>query len=129
MQATRNMLYFTVAPRVRALAAPMLILVFASASAIAAAPIDCAKTQTRTERTICGTPSLLQADARLTAYFEIATQFVGMGVRGDLYDSQQAFPSLRDKCGADKSCILDTYKKQMKPLQDIVEHVKSQGPF
>jgi hypothetical protein len=26
----------------------------------------------------------LQADARMTAYFEIATQFVGMGVRGDL---------------------------------------------
>jgi len=36
------------------------------------------------ERTICSTPSLLQADARMTAYFEIATQFVGMGVRGDL---------------------------------------------
>jgi len=71
----------------------------------------------------------LQADARLTAYFEIATQLVGMGVRGNLYDSQQAFPSLRDKCGADKSCILAAYKKQMTPLEDIINHVKSQGPF
>jgi uncharacterized protein len=61
-------------------------------TAHAASPIDCAKASSVTERIICSTPSLLQADARMTAYFEIATQFVGMGVRGDLQDSQQAFP-------------------------------------
>ena len=58
-----------------------------------------------------------QADARMTAYFEIATQFVGMGVRGDLEESQQAFPSVRDRCGADKACILAAYKKQTVPLR------------
>jgi uncharacterized protein len=95
----------------------------------AAAPIDCAKAASPTEKTVCSTPVLLQADARMTAYFEIATQFVGMGVRGDLYDSQQAFPALRAKCGTDKACLLAAYKKQTAPLEAVIANVKTHGPF
>ncbi len=95
----------------------------------AASPIDCAKANTPTERTICRTPSLLQADARMAAYFEIATQFVGMGVRGDLGESQQAFPSIRERCGTDKACILAAYKKQTAPLETVIANVKTHGPF
>jgi uncharacterized protein len=100
-----------------------------SLSAHAASPIDCAKTSNPTEKTICSTPSLLQADVRMTTYFEIATQFVGMGVRGDLYDSQQAFPAVRNKCGTDKACILAAYKKQTAPLEAVIANVKTHGPF
>jgi uncharacterized protein len=69
----------------------------------AASPIDCAKITNATERTICSMPSLLQADARMMAYYEIAIQLVGIRVRGDLGDSQQVFPAMRDKCGTDKA--------------------------
>ena len=100
-----------------------------SLSAHAASPIDCAKASNPAEKTVCSTPSLLQADARMTTYFEIATQFVGMGVRGDLYDSQQAFPSVRNKCGTDKACILAAYKKQTAPLEAVIANVKTHGPF
>jgi uncharacterized protein len=100
-----------------------------SLSAHAASPIDCAKASNPTEKTICRTPSLLQADVRMTTYFEIATQFVGMGVRGDLYDSQQAFPAVRNKCGTDKACILAAYKKQTAPLEAVIANVKTHGPF
>jgi len=72
---------------------------------------------------------LLQADARMTAYFEIATQLVGMGVRGDLGDSQQAFPAVRDKCGTNEACILAAYKKQTAPLEAVIANVKTHGPF
>ena len=98
-------------------------------TAHAASPIDCAKASNPTEKTVCSTPSLLQADARLTAYFEIATQFVGMGVRGDLQDSQQAFPAVRNKCGTDKGCILAAYMKQTAPLEAVIANVKTHGPF
>ena len=100
-----------------------------SAIARAASPIDCTKVTNPTEQTICATPALLQADARMAAYFEIATQFVGMGVRGDLEDSQQAFPAMRNKCGTNKACILAAYKKQMTPLEAVIENVKTHGPF
>jgi len=98
-------------------------------AANAASPIDCAKASSPTEKTVCSTPTLLQADARMTAYFEIATQFVGMGVRGDLQDSQQAFPAVRNKCGTDKACILAAYKMQTAPLEAVIENVKTHGPF
>jgi uncharacterized protein len=100
-----------------------------SISAHAASPINCAKASSPTEKTICSTPSLLQADARMTTYFEIATQFVGMGVRGDLQDSQQAFPAVRNKCGTDKACILAAYQKQTAPLEAVIANVKTHGPF
>src|SRR5271170_3040937 len=106
-----------------------LALFAASLTAHAASPIDCAKASNPTERTICHTPSLLQADARMTAYFEIAIQFVGMGVRGDLGDSQQAFPAVRDKCGTNKACILAAYKKQTAPLEAVIANVVTHGPF
>jgi len=106
-----------------------LALVASSLSAYAASPIDCAKASSPTEKTICSTPTLLQADSRMTAYYEIAIQLVGMGVRGDLGDSQQAFPALRNKCGTDKACILAAYKKQTAPLEAVIANVKTQGPF
>jgi uncharacterized protein len=65
----------------------------------------------------------------MTAYFEIATQLVGMGMRGNLYDSQQAFPAARSKCGPNKACILAAYKKQTVPLEAVIANVKSHGPF
>jgi uncharacterized protein len=107
----------------------LLALLSASLTAHAASPIDCAKATDPTERTICHTPSLLQADARMTAYYEIAIQFVGMGVRGDLGDSQQAFPAERDQCGTDKACILAAYKKETAPLEAVIANVKTHGPF
>jgi uncharacterized protein len=106
-----------------------LAAAFLTLRAHAASPIDCAKITNPTERTICSTPSLLQADARMTAYFEIAIQFVGMGVRGNLYDSQQAFPAMRNKCATDKACILAAYKKQTAPLEAVIANVKTHGPF
>ena len=107
----------------------LMLLAAAPLSAYAASPINCAKASGTTERTICGTPSLLQADARMTAYFEIATQFVAMGTRGNLQDSQLAFPAVRDQCGADKACILAAYKKQTAPLEAVIARVKSHGPY
>jgi uncharacterized protein len=104
-------------------------LAVASLTAHAASPIDCAKAANPTEKTICRTPTLLQADARMTAYFEIAIQFVGMGQRGDLGDSQQSFPAVRNRCGTDKTCILATYKKQTAPLEAVIAHVATNGPF
>ena len=107
----------------------MLFLSAYSVVAYASSPIDCEKTNTPTELTICRTPSLLQADARMTAYFDIATQFVGMGVRGNLVESQRAFPSVRNRCGTDKACILAAYTKQTAPLETVIANVKTHGPF
>jgi len=109
--------------------AGLVLLAGASLSAYAASPIDCSKAHSPTEQTICRTPTLLQADARTTAYYEIAIQLVGMGQRGDLGDSQEAFPAVRDKCGTDRACISAAYKKQVALLEAVIANVVSNGPF
>jgi len=111
-----------------------LTLTLAAASSLpltsyGASPIDCSKASSPTEKIVCNTPALLQADARMTAYYEIAIQLVGMGVRGDLGDSQMAFPAVVNKCGTDKACILAAYKKQTAPLEAVIAIVKTHGPF
>lgn len=65
----------------------------------------------------------------MTAYFEIAVKFVAMGSRGALYDSQREFPAERGKCGTNKTCILVTYKKQMVPLEGVIQLVSTKGPY
>ena len=109
--------------------AQILLLFASSLVTYVSSLIDCVKANTPTERTICRTPSLLQTDARLTAYFDIATQLVGMGVRDNLVEFQQAVPSLRDRCGADKACILAAYSKQIAPLESVIANVKTHGSF
>ena len=92
-------------------------------------PVDCTHPRSPTESTICRHPQLIQMDARLGTYFEIAIQFVAMGTRGDLGESMDSFPARRDKCGSSVSCITNAYKQQMEPLQAIIDRVKSHGPF
>ena len=106
----------------------LFLFAFAT-SAFAAQPIDCGKAHSSTERTICHTPALLQADARMTAYFEIATQLVPMGSRDHLRDAQVAFPQKRDACGTNRACIADAYRQQMVPLEEVIAGVKTHGPF
>ena len=107
----------------------IVLVVCASIRAHAASPINCTKVTNSTDRAICATPSLVQADERMTTYFEIATQLVAMGQRGNLQDSQQAFPALRNKCGTDEVCILAAYKKQTAPLEAVIANVVTHGPF
>ena len=94
-----------------------------------AVTIDCTHPQSKAASTICHHPELIQMDARLGAYYQIATQFVAMGERGNLGDSMQAFAVTRDKCGSDVSCLTHAYQQQMAPLQAIIDRVKSHGPF
>jgi uncharacterized protein len=107
----------------------MVLALSTSAPQKAPIPIDCASPQSLTESTICRHPQLIQLDARLGAYYEIATQFVAMGARGDLADSMSTFPAARNKCGSNITCIANAYKQQMVPLQNIIDRVKTHGPF
>jgi uncharacterized protein len=107
----------------------MVLAVGTSMPQKATIPVDCSHPQSLTESTICRHPQLIQLDARLGAYYEIATQLVAMGARGDLADSMSAFPATRNKCESNITCITNAYKQQMLPLQNIIDRVKTHGPF
>jgi uncharacterized protein len=107
----------------------MALALGVSAPQTAPVPVDCSHPHSPTESTICRHAHLIQMDAVLAAYYQIATQFVAMGARGDLADSMASFPARRNACGSDTQCIERAYREQMVPLQGIIDRVKTHGPF
>ena len=92
-------------------------------------PIDCAKAATPNEKTICSDPTLIQADARMDALYNVSLHFVAMDTRGDLQDQQPVWIRQREACGANKSCIRAAYKKRTAVFEAIIKHVATFGPF
>lgn len=107
----------------------LLLCLAMPAALVQAQAIDCAKARTPTELTICRTPTLLQADARMSALQEVAAGFSGMGTAAAMRDDQHAFLARRERCGTNVSCLADLYRKQTEPYVKQIEHVRTFGPF
>ncbi len=93
------------------------------------APVDCAKARSATEKAICGTYSLGQAEARLATLFGIATSLVAMGQRGDISDAQRRWLKVRDGCGGDVSCLASAYQGRIDDLSSVIDAIAARGPF
>jgi uncharacterized protein len=93
------------------------------------APLRCAKAATSTEKAICASYSLGQAEARMATLYQWATSFVAMGQRGVLQDQQSAFIKKREACRADATCIRNAYNVRIEQLEAVMDNVKQHGPF
>ena len=109
-----------------------LLMALASALPAAAAdyaPLDCAKASTATEKAICASYGLGQAEARMATLYQWASSFVAMGQRGIIQDQQAAFIKKREACGADVKCIWSAYSIRIEQLESVMDNVKQHGPF
>jgi uncharacterized protein len=109
-----------------------VLMVLASAFPAAAgdySPLNCAKATTATEKTICSSYSLGQAEARMASLYQWATSFVAMGQRGAIQDAQSAFIKKREGCGSNAKCIGDVYTARIEQLEAVMDNVKQHGPF
>jgi uncharacterized protein len=108
-----------------------LSLLTASVPARAAdyAPIDCSKASSPTERAICRSYPLGQAEARMATMFGVVTSLVAMGQRGDIGDAQRKWLKERDACGDDTACIARAYQSRITALSAILDAIASRGPF
>jgi uncharacterized protein len=93
------------------------------------APLDCAKSHSPAERTICKSYALGQDEARMATLYEIATSLVGMGQRGDIIDQQRTWLRERDACGDRDGCIAAAYAARIRTLGAVISGIASRGPF
>lgn len=93
------------------------------------APLDCSKTSSPAERTICRNYNLGQQEARMATLFGVATSLVAMGQRGDIQDAQRAWLKKRDACGNDVACLTKAYDARIQDLNGVVEGIAARGPF
>jgi uncharacterized protein len=124
------MLHFNHLPKLTiGLAALGLLVASVSAQAAEYAPINCSKASSPTERTICGSYLLGQADAHLATLFGVVTSLVAMGQRGDITDAQRKWLAQRDACRNDGACIARVYQSRISELSAAFDAIASRGPF
>jgi uncharacterized protein len=92
-------------------------------------PLDCAKTSTAAETTICKSYALGQDEAHLATLFGVLTSLVAMGQRSDLVDAQRRWISLREVCGNKVDCLSQAYKTRIDELSQALDTLAKRGPF
>lgn len=94
-----------------------------------AASFDCTRARRADEVAICGNRALEDADVKMSTTYTLVLQLVGMGMRGDLRDSQTAWLRERGRCGGNVTCIAQAYRARTQRLEAVFQTVVRQGPF
>ena len=94
-----------------------------------AASFICDKAKTTTEHAICEYRQINDADVKMATTYSILKRLVPMGTRGMIQDEQVKWLSLRDRCGASQSCLMDVYKMRQQQLELHLDRINRQGPF
>ncbi|WP_375338714.1 lysozyme inhibitor LprI family protein [Acinetobacter soli] len=103
-------------------------LMFAGAASAASFP--CEKAQLRSEKTICQTRSLNDADVKMATTYAIVLHALPMGGRDAEKGMQYQWLKQRNTCGSNTSCLSRSYASRQQHLDDIIQNrVLSHGPF
>lgn len=94
-----------------------------------AASFDCNRARLPDEKAICASRQLSELDVEMAVRYETLTGLVAMGTRGNMQDEQQAWLTVRKKCGASQSCLTAAYRQRIQTLKDEYNHLASRGPF
>ncbi len=99
------------------------------AGAAHAASFDCAKARRADEKAICADRSLDNKDVRMAVLYDVNKRTMGMGARGALMDSQQAWLNERAGCKANRVCLARVYDRRLGELERSMERIYRAGPF
>lgn len=109
-------------------------LISACAATVLAGPaaaqsFDCAKASKPDEKAICDSRELANLDVKNATLYEVMTNLVGMGVRGDQQDAERAFLEKRSACGSNVSCIASAYETRISEIEGILKGIYQNGPY
>ncbi|WP_244564400.1 hypothetical protein [Rhizobium sp. RU36D] len=93
-----------------------------------AASFDCSSAELKAdEKAICENRDLNDADVRMVTTFDLVSQLLAMGSRGELQDAQVAWLTKRQACNADLQCLRDAYASRLDELKAVF--AKIERPF
>ncbi len=105
------------------------LLVIGPIGPVAAASFDCAKAASADEKAVCDDCNLAQKDVKMATLYDVLTNLVAMGQRGDIQDAQRSFLKTRADCGAKKHCIAEAYDARIGKLEAGLKEVYEGGPY
>ncbi|MGE8189612.1 lysozyme inhibitor LprI family protein [Pseudomonas sp. NPDC086278] len=95
-----------------------------------AASFDCNQAKAVDEKTVCANRALNDLDVKMAVLYSLDRKFLPMGGRDDLISQQQDWLKSRASCGANVSCLTDSYERRIQVLQKIIDtRVVTKGPF
>ena len=86
--------------------------------ALGAASFDCAKAQSRIEKTICADAEVSTMDEHLARYYQAARAALQGAVQCLAADQRQWLSSVRNKC-ADSACLKNVYLERLSELDAL----------
>lgn len=109
-----------------ALTATVLLLpLLAFAPRAEAASFDCSSADLKAdEKAICDNRDLNDADVRMVTTFDLVSQLLAMGSRGELQDAQIAWLTKRQACNADLACLRDAYASRLEELKAVFAKIE-----
>lgn len=93
--------------------APLISLFSITAAAHA---IDCTKSLTAVEKTICADKSLLELDFKLNTYHDSLSKILPAEERKDLIAAQKKWVKERDDCKQESACLTMVFTKRIETL-------------
>jgi uncharacterized protein len=108
-----------------------LVVIDVSRPAAAAdyAPVDCGKASLPSERAICHSYALGQAEARMATLFGVVTSLIAMGQRSDVNDAQRKWLKERNACDDDTVCLTRAYQSRINALSTAIDAIATRGPY
>ncbi|WP_340611287.1 lysozyme inhibitor LprI family protein [Xenorhabdus bharatensis] len=89
-----------------------------------AASFDCAKAKALDEKVICANQKLNDLDVEMSVKYHFLRGLFAMGVSGEMYNSQQAWLKQRQQCGADISCLTNSYRQRINQLDTLYNSIE-----
>ncbi|MEO1192726.1 MAG: hypothetical protein AAFY02_13270 [Pseudomonadota bacterium] len=94
-----------------------------------AASFNCAEAKAADEIAVCDSRALSEADVKMATLYDVLTNLVGMGQRGEIHDKQVAWLKRRADCGRHVSCLRRAYNARIAVLQADLQKIYENGPY
>jgi len=88
-----------------------------------AASFDCNIAKTADEKAVCSSRGLSELDVEMQVKYHFLTGLMAMGAGGEMQDSQAAWLTRRQRCGADISCLNTAYRQRISELNRLYDAI------
>ncbi|EDQ9731860.1 hypothetical protein BH006_06785 [Salmonella enterica] len=98
-------------------------LLFLVSDVVSAASFDCLRVTGTDEKAVCANRQLSDLDVEMAVKYHWLSGLAGMGVAGDMRDSQQLWLQKRRACGGDTDCLHTLYLQRIQALNRIYDAI------
>ncbi|EGG4304484.1 hypothetical protein HKU42_004607 [Salmonella enterica] len=90
---------------------------------VSAVSFDCHRATGTDEKTICANRQLSEQDTEMAIKYHWLKGLAGMGVAGEMEDTQRVWLKKRQACGSDSACLRTLYRQRIQALDKIYDSV------